>query len=169
MSEIQQVGDLEIGIDQKFQQREWRMERIGWVIMLLIIAAGLLGLLGGPGLLSSTSAVSGDSLEVNYERYLHLLEATSLELRVVPEQGQDTIRVWLSQSYLEDMLIEAIMPEPENVQTGADRTIFSFALAEPVQEMRINFQVSADRPGSKAGAAGIEGGQSIELSQVVYP
>jgi hypothetical protein len=169
MAEIQRIGDLEISVDQEFQRREWRVERIGWGIMLLIIIAALLGLLGGPGPLSNTSVSSGESLEVSYQRFAHLLEPNSLELRIRLDQGQESVRVWLNQTYLENMQIEEIAPEPQSVEAADGRFIYDFALAAPVEEVRIVFHLNPEQFGTKQGAVGIEGGQSVELSQVVYP
>jgi hypothetical protein len=38
--------DLDIERNHRFQRREWCLERFGWLLLALIILAGLLGLLG---------------------------------------------------------------------------------------------------------------------------
>src|SRR3712207_4138009 len=49
MSETTRVGDLEVAEDLTFQRREWAAQRVGWVLLALVIAAALAGLLGrGP-------------------------------------------------------------------------------------------------------------------------
>ena len=61
MPDNTRVGDLEIDQDLRFQKREWAFERASWVVMALVVLAGLLGLLGrGP--MSDQTAVSGDGL-----------------------------------------------------------------------------------------------------------
>lgn len=168
VGEIQRVGDLEIDIDEQFERRQWRTERIGWVIMALIILAALLGLLGGSGALSSTTAGSG-SLAVRYSGLAHMLDPTMLEVRVNPVAGQERLQVWLSQSFLDNAQVESILPEPDSAEVGDDRLIFSFALADSAREARIVFHLKPELPGLRQGVLGLEDGQSVDLSQFVYP
>jgi hypothetical protein len=49
------AGDLEVEQDLDFQQRTWALERAGWIVMLLIIAAALAGFFGGGPLSPTTS------------------------------------------------------------------------------------------------------------------
>lgn len=169
MAEAKRSGDLELNLDQEFQQREWRVERIGWVLMLLLILASLLGLLGGAGPLSSTTDGSADGLEVSYNRFAQMLEATTLQVHVSIDGAADTLRLWLSQSYLDSTRIESISPEPASIEVAEGRLIFNFELAAPVQETDIVFHLNPELPGLKQGAIGVEGGSSVELSQFVYP
>ncbi len=49
MTKVQRVGDLEVAQDRTFQRRSWTIQRVGWVVMLLVAAAALAGLTGsGP-------------------------------------------------------------------------------------------------------------------------
>ena len=45
--------DDPFGEDLGFQVREWRLERIGWAVMVVIIVAALSGVLGGGGLVAA--------------------------------------------------------------------------------------------------------------------
>lgn len=168
MATVQRVGDLEISEDKQFQQREWKMERIGWVLMMLLVIAGLLGLLGGPGLFSDAT-VAAPNLQVNYSRFVHLLEDTSLRLSASPVEGEDTIRISISNTLLEDMRIEGIVPEPESVEAASDHLTFSFQLQAPNEEAVVTFYLNPTQPGTKQGWLGIDGGRSVELSLFVYP
>ncbi|WP_324277336.1 hypothetical protein [Blastococcus brunescens] len=38
---------LQVADHDAFQRREWKAERIGWVLMVLLVVAALVGLLGG--------------------------------------------------------------------------------------------------------------------------
>jgi hypothetical protein len=76
MSDVKRVGDLEIGQDLAHQRLEWKIERVGWILMALLGLPALVGLLG-PGPLSSTSAgEKGSPLSVEnnrFERYQSLV------------------------------------------------------------------------------------------------
>lgn len=45
-SEARRIGDLEISQDLEFQKRSWTIQRVGWVVIALLILAGLLGVFG---------------------------------------------------------------------------------------------------------------------------
>ena len=53
-------GDLQLEQDLVLQQRTWRVQRIGWVVLALIVLCGTLGLFGGIGPLNSTSTQAAD-------------------------------------------------------------------------------------------------------------
>ena len=61
------VQGLQIEEDRAHQRREWRIERVGWVLMAGLLLAGLLGLLGD-GPLSRATAGSAGALSVEYDR-----------------------------------------------------------------------------------------------------
>ena len=77
---IKQVEDLQVGEDLAFQERQWKVERIGWALMALIALAGLAGLFGGGPL--SAATVGGDNLplEVMYGRFVRHRTPTELTL-----------------------------------------------------------------------------------------
>ncbi|MBL8699832.1 MAG: hypothetical protein JNK67_15750 [Alphaproteobacteria bacterium] len=57
-----EVGAL-IGEDPRFQARMWRIERVAWVAMVLVIASGLAGAFGNGWLATQTAAShSGETL-----------------------------------------------------------------------------------------------------------
>jgi|FLYN01.1.fsa_nt_gi hypothetical protein len=171
MAAYNRVGDLEIGQDLDFQQKEWTVQRIGWVVMALIAIATLLGLLGGPGPLSDITVGSNeDMLSLELNRFGHLQEPTTLRIRLNGDAtASNPVRVWLDLSYLHDVQVEHVMPEPESVEAAEDRLVYSFQMTEPGQPATITFQVRPERPGALNGQVGIEGGASHDFSQFIYP
>jgi hypothetical protein len=62
-----------VGESLSLQRREWRVDRVGWVVMGLILVAGLLGVWGG-GLLGSVTATGSDGrVLVDYDRFVRNL------------------------------------------------------------------------------------------------
>jgi hypothetical protein len=80
MPGVTRIGDLEIQQDLNYQRREWRIQRLGWVVMRLVILAALLGLLGnGPLSKASVTATDG-SLRLDYHRCWHYRNPMTLEI-----------------------------------------------------------------------------------------
>lgn len=58
MGSAHRLGDIDVAEDVKFTKKSWAAERVGWVGLVLVIVAGVLGLLG-PGLFSQSEAGKG--------------------------------------------------------------------------------------------------------------
>ena len=57
----------------------------------------------------------------------------------------------------------------EQVIAGAERAIYVFALEAPGAAATIRFQIEPQRQGSQTVRVGLEGGQELAFSQVIYP
>lgn len=63
--------------------REWRWQRVGWILLGGLVVAGLAGLLGD-GPLSSTSSSSIDgAVQASFDRFLHRSAPTVVALRIL--------------------------------------------------------------------------------------
>src|SRR5688500_4047586 len=93
---------LDLQEDPKFQETEWRLQRLGWVIWAALIVAALLGLLG-PGPLSNAESSTPDGLlTVSYEMFLHYHHPTQLEISLSPSiHNDDSARIQVSRSLLD--------------------------------------------------------------------
>ena len=170
MSGKQRVGDLEIQQDLEFQQREWRMQRIGWVIIALLLLATVLGLLGSGFLSQATAGASGDPLWLEFERFAHLQAPTTVKAHVGANAGaEDEVRLWLNRPYLERVEIQSISPEPDSVEATAGRLIYVFKVAEPNQPIEVDFYLQPTDFGRLEGQIGLDEGPSLNFNHLVYP
>ena len=81
---MKQVGDLEIEQDLGFEERAWRVQRVSWFIMFLVIALALIGLFGTGPLSSARTGSSGDEFSANYERFARHLGNESVVFQIRP-------------------------------------------------------------------------------------
>ncbi|BDP42249.1 hypothetical protein DAETH_22180 [Deinococcus aetherius] len=147
-----------------FQRREWRVERIGWGVIWLLLALALAGLFGG-GPLSRTSVSSGD-LTLDFPRFERETRPTELEvsLPLSPDgQGQ----VWIANDTLERLQVQEITPPPMRIQNGPKRTEYLFR--GEGDELRVTFDVEFQRAGVLRGHLGQVGGLGLNFSALVYP
>jgi hypothetical protein len=167
---IERIGDLDIQQNIEFQQREWVLQRIAWVVIVLILIAACLGLFGH-GLLSGATAESpGGELRVSYDRFDRRAAPSHLEIKIAPGAGQDgRIELWIERAYLERAEVRTISPEPESGRADDDRFVYVFSAVDPDRPQIVTFQLVHDRFGRERGELGLIDGPSVALSQFVFP
>ncbi len=160
---------LEINQDMDFQRREWRVQAVARVVMILVVLAALAGLFGR-GLLSRTTAGEPASLTVEYDRFLRLEGKNRLTLRIGPRAAAGReVRLWVHPRYVERMHYEQTVPEPETMVPTPDRLWLVFPVARPGTSFDVVVDFKPERIGPARATLGVAGGPSLALSQFVYP
>ena len=154
--------------DPDFQRRTWAAQRVGRVAMALVVLAALLGLVG-TGPLSQTSVGDG-RLTVEYDRFVRRLGENRLTFKVAPGAAAGPeVRLWIDAPYARRMEVEAVTPEPERMETTADRLTLVFALAHPGEGLEAVVDLRSRSFGRVRGAVGLAGGPTAHIAQFVYP
>lgn len=159
---------FEICEDMRFQRKQWLVQRCGWLIMSVIVLAGLLGVFGkGP---LSRSVVEGDGLEVEHQRFLRAYAPSALTVVADARHAADgLLRLWLNGDFVRHVQFNQIMPLPQASHTDADKLVFTFLVARDAETARITFSFQPEQMGSFSGNLGIVGGPRVDLSSFVYP
>lgn len=165
MERLHFVGDLEIDQDLRYQVHEWRVERVGWVLLGLLLVLASLGTFGG-GVLSRASAEEG-AVRVEYERFTRAQSRTTIQL-LAPMQQQKPMPVELRWAPRTPVRIETIVPEPERSEVTADGAVYYFTVAPDTDTGRITFEYRIEDPG-EVGFQISAGGATFEIDQFVYP
>ena len=170
MDEPQKVGDLEVHEDLKFERRQWTVERIGWLTMLALIIAALLGAFGRGPLSKRNEQTRDKTLSIEYDRFGRLQAQTDVKLKIAEAalSGRE-LRLWLDRAYMARFEIKEINPEPERIDLGADRMTLVYRVPQRERPLSVNLILEPVEFGSVAGAAGVEGKDSVTFSQFVYP
>lgn len=136
------------------------MQRVGWVVIALVVATALLGFFGG-GPVSRASA-QGARVKVEYERFIRLGQVSRLRLTLTSGPSS---RLELSRGYLESFRVEQITPEPREVAASEDWIIYSFLGDTP---MTVIVDLTPESFGSLRGA--VRGfGETLLFRQIAYP
>jgi hypothetical protein len=161
---------LDLQEDPKFQETEWRLQRLAWVIWAALIVAALLGLLG-PGPLSNSESSTPDGLlTVGYERFLHYHHPTQLEISLLSSgRSEEPARIRVSRSLLDRIQILRIEPEPERSELSPDGIVYTFPQAEATEHGKVLFHVEFEKSGTTTGQIGLVGAEPATFSQFVYP
>lgn len=124
--------DLEIRQNARFQQREWRLERVGWLLMAVFILAGLIGILG-PGPLSWATADSeAGTFQVEYQRVGHNEADDSVRFLFSEDAIEDgKVTLELTGSWVSGIDVSGISPEPSAQYAIPDGIALDFDVLQP--------------------------------------
>ncbi len=170
MTEPQRVGTLEITQDERFQEREWKVQRIGWVLMALVVVLALLGVFGTGPLSAVEQETSDGSLAVDYQRFIRNLGNTTLTIEAdasLAENGQMVL--WISSDWIEAMELERISPMPDQVREAGDRHVMVFLVEDRAGTLTVSFTARPQDLWLVSGEAGLVDGPSIDFDQFSYP
>ena len=159
---------IQIDEDRGHQRREWRIERVGWAVMALLVLAGLLGVFGDGPLGQARTGGAGASVE--YDRLQRAAAPTEYRFAVDPALATDGhLRLRLDEALLEEAELISIVPEPASVATGPGYVEFAFAVHAPGTPARITFRFKPTTFGRVRGEVALPGTAPVVLDQFVFP
>lgn len=144
----------------------WRIERWGWALMGLFLAAALLGLLGRGFLSGGRAAAPDGSLAVRYERVLRWKTAAPLRIsvRAAPPEGRVGLSIGLD--YLDGLELRSIIPEPKSLVPREDALALDFDAA-PGEPLEIIIEAAPSKIGRRWGSIALSGGRGLRFRQLV--
>jgi hypothetical protein len=158
---------LEIDCDPRLQRREWVMQRVSWLlllVLLILIACGLFGK-GGPMSLMRERSDDGSVL-LEYERFIRYHSPDMLRLTL--QADADKIRIRLDSGYARDIRIEQITPTPEQ-ETSDDGSIAFLFNTQPGAQVQVVLHFEPIKYGKLAGWIAVDDKPHHPFSQFVYP
>ena len=152
---------IEIDEQIKLHEKGWVIQRVGWVLILLVMVAGLLGLFG-EGVLSKQTAAAGN-IKAEYERFMRY-EAEMKVLLEAPNEHIATIS--LPQEYLKSFRNVRFEPEPLSNNSTANEIIYHF---QPASNHIVTLYLTPKGRGSLDGTMKVNGSNAIPLHHFIYP
>ena len=169
MSELKEIGDIQINEDPAFQRRDWQAQRVGWITMLILLVLALAGAFGN-GPLSRAAIGSQDIVEIAYERVLR--HAADAELRVVVApalNGDSALTVYISSQYLNRFTDITVTPEPSSTGKRGAWLYYVFSRPDPRLPTDVTFHYNPDRYWLQKGAVAVDGNAPLRFTQLVLP
>jgi hypothetical protein len=154
--------ELEIDEDLEFQKKEWRAQRVGFLLLVAFVLAALLGVTGMGGPLSNGTAGQQDGpVFVEYERFVRrgAMSTIRLHLRTAP----GTVRFWVSAAYFEQVRVESVAPHPQTVSADANRRVYTIQAGSP--DVTVTLDVEHQSAGRIDVAVGLVDGPFVQFSQ----
>ena len=153
--------NIELDESLRAHVRSWKLQRVGWVLMLLIVVAALFGLCGGGPLSYRTKTANNDTLQ--YEYFLRYRGHAQLKLQM--QHQTDTTRVGFPMAYWKGFQVEKITPEPFDTQLNNDSIVYFF---KGVERGLIQFYVTPENRGT-TGCKMTVNNETFPISHFIYP
>jgi hypothetical protein len=156
--------------DLPFQHRTWRVQRIAWGVIALILLCAVLGSFGHGPLSRATIRDPSLPLSLDYDRLGRYQSALILRVHVHERAAnQDTVRIWFSHDYLSKIEIKKILPDPEGAETSPTGMIYQFRLAQPEQRSDVMVNLEMEAIGFIEGRIGLDESHALTFRQWIYP
>ena len=157
---------LHLDEDLHQQKIEWRIQRIVWpllTVLLIAIAAGLLG--QGPIARAQAGSASA-GITMDYHRFLRRMTNDTLELKL--QAASERVRLHIDARYLDAVELERVFPQPETVLSGAQATTMEFS-GQPGQWIVVHVELKPQHVGTVDGWIAADEHPRQPFSQFVYP
>lgn len=160
---------LQIEENERFEQRDWQAQRVGWVVIGLTVLAALAGLLG-PGPLSTTSATSADGhVTVEYRRFARHGGDATLRVEIAgPALEGDEVEVALPREYLSQVDVESLVPEPAEARLDGSMVRYTFAVSDSSETALLTFVLKPEALWAQSLLVEVAG-RELTLRQFLYP
>lgn len=171
MGEPRRVGSIELAEDMKFQRVSWRVQRAGWLLMLAVAVAAMLGLFGQGPLAKGNAGDASSGFSIGFERFTRLSAPQSLDIEIGPaaRTTDSSASLWIDRDWLDAHEVNNILPEPESSSLLADRVVYTFTAPASGGSLKVRFRLEAREFGRMQGRAGVPGGPSYSFGQLAYP
>lgn len=161
-------GGLQVSEDRAWQEKFWTAQRVGWIVMALVIFAASLGLTGKGGPLASATAGNAAGM-IEYPRITRWQSQEDVTVRLAPSAA-GKVDLLLSPSFARLFSIESVVPEPSSVATTGAGQRFTFEVGPGEGEKTIAFAVTTGRPVlGQPVEARIGNSQPVRLNVTVLP
>jgi hypothetical protein len=168
MSQLHEVGDIQVNEDLSFLRKEWRFQRTGWLLMLLFVLIGISGALGrGP--LSKASDGDSASFAVFYERIIRHGADTQIDIVAGRALHADTLRVYITAGFMEAFEIRNIIPEPVSSGIRGPYVYYDFLRDSRAQFSGITFHMTPERYWGRRARVFTSGAAPLHVHQFTLP
>lgn len=170
MESVNRVDDLELGCDLPFEHRWWRVQRICWGVLIVLLMSGVAGLFGNGPLSEATANSPDGELQVHYGRLIRRETPAILELRLQKQAiagGQ--VRIRLNRALVSRLRIKTLVPLPLTTEPLTDGARFTFQTDPTVDSATVFFLEDPSTPGLVEGEVAVEGAEAVRFRQFVYP
>ena len=153
--------------DETTHERSWRAQRVGWLVMTMLVFLGLVGLLG-PGPLSRAKLESS-ALRLEYRRIERVHAPSAIEIELQDSGSGRDLTLWLDRAFLDRYEVHNVVPRPREEIAGDGGATFRFDGGSAPGLRRIRFDIEPRRCGPLRAHIATFGTAPLAFSQLVLP
>jgi hypothetical protein len=163
-------------LDDRFKRRQWRVQRAGWALLLLIVVLGMLGVFGTSPLAGKIEAVEagGARYELEYPRFTRYQHHDRIHLRVdAPDAGGEELKVAFAAPLVENAHVGSAFPQPDGSGWDASGAVFTYKVEDWSRPIVLTFEYEPRKafwnPGHVTVTAGDAEPVELPLAFWVHP
>ncbi|WP_419730085.1 hypothetical protein [Lichenicola sp.] len=161
--------ELEVGYDETFERRWSHAERSGYVVMLVLVAAGIAGLFGRGPFSHRTVSSPASGLAVDFEPVARSQCDTQVTFHIKNDTAATTIDLFLDNHLVEPMGLHQVLPQPVVSQTAPDGLRLSIAVPAYSHDTELRVMLMPDVIGPVHMVAHLQGHPVLRWTQFVVP
>jgi hypothetical protein len=171
MAQARLVNDeFEIGFSPTFENRWHKAELAGRVVMILVVAAALLGFAGEGPFSHRTIEAPGHAFAVDFEPVARHSTATQVTFHLHPPPGAATVHLFLDSHFVEPMGILRSDPRAMGSQTSGSGLLLTYAVPPGSNgDQLVRLVAQPNQVGPIRLSASVDGGPRLDWTQVILP
>lgn len=152
----------------QYHRVDYFIQRVGWICMLLILVAAVLGYLG-QGPLTHRRVVTADgALSVDYYRVERYESPAKLMIRVQDLPRAEPLRLYVSKTFFDHTTPETVSPLPIATRIEGDEVVYDFAVSG-AEELTIVYRYRHNDTGRLNYQIRHHNGTPLAIRQFVLP
>jgi hypothetical protein len=151
---------LEIDEHLDLQKKGWKLQKIGWLCIAIIMLAGTAGVFG-EGPLSDQTKSTGKTT-VNYQRFFR----HEAEMKILVESANHIASITLTGEYLKNFKVVRFVPEPVNNNTINKAVRYNFL---PAENHIVSLYMIPKEFGSINETMKVNEADTFNLRHLIYP
>ena len=161
---VPEGGSLQIRQDLDFQRRWTIVQRVGFVVFLLMFAAAVVGIFGTGPLAHATATGPGGAFSVEYDRFVRTAQSSSLQVSPSTQQGGGG-DIAVASSYANAIDVTDVTPQPDSETATSGRIVLSYQSRLPAQ---VQIGLAPKTVGVHRATIWVRG-RRVSFRQVVWP
>ena len=151
---------LRLNENISIQEKAWKFQNVGWVVLFIFLALSAAGLFGD-GMLSRAKDGSGSTF-ISYEKFYRREAPMNIEFEI--SESEQTV-ISFPVDYLNKVRIVSILPSADHNETVNEMVHYKF---NGSGKMEVRFHIIPERTGILKGGIQVNG-KTFPLSQLIYP
>lgn len=115
---------LELPEDMAFQRRSWVVQRIGWIVMAVLLGLAVVGVFSKGAFSRTTVSSPSGAISIRYPWSLRLGATDTMQVEI--RDGSRATEVILNPTFLDALRLEGIHPAPRMSSAEPDGTHLLF-------------------------------------------